>query len=260
MVLRPLSDITQVTLPNPAFIPAWQVVEKTQKPETKEFWLIAQPDHAALAGDLAARLELTALHELTAEIIRAISIHDEGWSAFDHAVLERLATSTGPPPRSFLEIQPSIFLRAWTGSIDAAEHVGPLGGIIVSEHFCRLGRNRLASRNDGAQDRAKLEGFLAQEEIRQVRLRLRAKTPADGIELLTDILQFCDLVSLYLCCGTTESAEFPQEFKGKRVRVRSEGGAYIFSPSVFGRGTALGISARRYPGSEHFVTLPLLVA
>ena len=32
-------------------IPAWIAVEKRQRQDARDWWLVAQPDHAALAGD-----------------------------------------------------------------------------------------------------------------------------------------------------------------------------------------------------------------
>jgi len=38
-------------------VPAWEAVERKQKQAASEWWLVAQPDHAALAGDLAERID-----------------------------------------------------------------------------------------------------------------------------------------------------------------------------------------------------------
>jgi uncharacterized protein DUF3891 len=245
-------------------IPAWHAVETKQKQAAHEWWVITQPDHAALAGDIAARLDQRAIPTLSAEVIRAISAHDAGWAAFDlpeKADLDHLGAAAAPAPRplSFLEIPPRHFLVAWTDSIAAAERIGAVGGIIVSEHFSRLARSRLASRKDAPEDVGRLEQFLADESCRQARLRNQVQASPSQLEALTDVLQFCDLVSLYLCCGADEPAEFPQQFGGTMVQVRCEGDAFLFTPPVFGRGAALGVSARRYPGKQ-FETLPLLLA
>ena len=62
---------------------AWEVVEKQQKENAQEWWLIAQPDHAALAGDLAALLDAPSVPDLDEPLLRAISLHDSGWAQFD---------------------------------------------------------------------------------------------------------------------------------------------------------------------------------
>jgi hypothetical protein len=259
MVLHPLPSRHRAQPRRPA-IPAWRAVEQKQKQPAKEWWVIAQPDHAALAGDLAAQLNCPAIPSLSTEVIRAISAHDAGWAQFDAAQTTGLAgTENLPPPLSFLEITPVDFLVAWIGSIEVAERIGATGGIIVSDHFSRLARSRLASRSDAPEDVRRLNQFLSTESCRRARLVAQVQASASELEALTDILQFCDLVSLYLCCGADEPAAFPPPFGETMIHVRSEEDAFLFTPPVFGRGTALGVSARRYPGGKQLGTLPFLL-
>jgi hypothetical protein len=58
MVLHPISS-GESSAPGapPSARSAWEAVELKQKEHAEHWWLIAQPDHAALAGDLAARLD-----------------------------------------------------------------------------------------------------------------------------------------------------------------------------------------------------------
>lgn len=237
-------------------IPAWQAVEKRQRQTAEAWWLIAQTDHAALAGDLAARLDFPSIPSLGSEVIRAIALHDAGWAQFDN---DEAASPSAGTPLSFLAIPPAQFLIAWTDSINAAASTGALGEIIVSEHFCRLGRNRLESRSDSREDVRRLEEFLAKEAVRRGQLRAGLPQSADRLEMLTDVLQFCDLVSLYLCCGADDPAEFPQRFGGAEIRVTCDEDAFLFMPAVFGSGTVLGVSARSYPGNRASV-LPFLLS
>jgi len=248
MVLHPLPSLN----PDPrqcAPIPAWQAVEKRQKQEADAWWLIAQSDHASLAGDLAARLDSPSIPALSSEVIRAVALHDAGWAQFDNRI-GRVASAASLMPLSFLSVAPAQFLIAWTDSISAVATTGAVGETIVSEHFSRLARNRLASRSDSKEDTQRLEEFLSSESCRQMHLRAGIQQSAAYLELLTDVLQFCDLVSLYLCCGAAEPAEFPQEFGGNTIRVRCEEDAFLFTPPVFGRGTALGVGARTHPGNR----------
>src|SRR5437016_1559091 len=46
MVLYPLTDAEIPNGHSSATIPAWQAVEKKQKQPARDWWLIAQPDHA----------------------------------------------------------------------------------------------------------------------------------------------------------------------------------------------------------------------
>ena len=258
MVLYPL-PANNHSQPDAIPIPAWRAVERRQRQRARDWWLVAQPDHAALAGDLAARLDFPTIPALSTEVIDAISAHDAGWAKFDSVTTLTTASLKLTSPVSFLEICPVDFLVAWVGSINAAERIGTLGGIIVSEHFSRLGQSRLASRNDSAEDVSRLRQFLSEESARQARLCDAVEASASELEALTDVLQFCDLVSLYLCCGAGEPAEFPQQFDGTTIQVRRDGDAFLFTPPVFGRGASLGVSARRYLGQAQNGTIPFLV-
>jgi hypothetical protein len=253
MVLHPRLSCGRDQRPHPP-IAAWQAVEKRQRQSADEYWVISQDDHAVLAGDLAVRLNFPLIPALSSEVIRAIALHDRGWAQFDNDA----ATAAPAVPLSFLAMAPTQFLIAWTDSIQAAASTGPVGEIIVSEHFSRLARNRLASRADSEEDVDRLDHFLRNELCRQTRLRTGIHEAADQFELLTDVLQFCDLVSLYLCCGADEPAEFPQQFGESKIRVRRQEAAFLFTPPVFGRGTALGVSARSYPGGR-VSALPFLL-
>ena len=64
-------------------------------------------------------------------------------------------------------------------------------------------------------DARSVRDFLTVEEQRQGRLlRLQSRVKAE-VQYWTDVLQFCDLLSLYLCCGSEESVEFPQRIGPK---------------------------------------------
>lgn len=236
---------------------AWEVVEAKQKQRAREWWLVAQPDHAALAGDLAALLETPLLPRLHESVVRAISLHDSGWAPFDGG--ERgtacdLEISLRDPqvdgngkPLSFLEMTPEQFVTAWKESIQRAAEVSATGGAIVSEHFCRLTRSRLQSDQDSPQGRQQLEDFLLHESARQTELLSKEAVAPEQLLLLTDVLQFCDLLSLYLCCGAGNLVEFPQKFKGQSITIRRKDGMYETTPRLFGDGASLGVTARRFP-------------
>jgi hypothetical protein len=238
-------------------LPAWHAVESRQKQPATVWWLIAQPDHAALAGDLARALDSPCLPPLDDQIMRAISLHDEGWREFD---------SQGPRvvngrPLSFFEIPPLDFLPAWRESIQCAEAVAPIAGVLVSEHFCRLGRTALA-RSLAAADEKRVQAFLAEESGRQTLLGARQSRTAAEIETLVDVLQFCDLLSLYLCTGSRDMIVFPQQFRGAQIHLRYEGELCRTDPPLFAGGISLAVPARKYPqtsGSSDS-TLPFLLA
>ncbi len=235
--------------PGPAeCLPAWQAIAATQLPCRDSYWLITQPDHAALSGALAARFAGPEFPQLDPDVVRAIGLHDAGWALF-----EAEARGAAPPvnaegkPLAFFEIAPADFLKAWTASITRAEKVSPIGGIIVSRHFCWLGQYRLESRTDPPEVTAILREFLSAERARQQHLGERDRRPEGELQRLTATLQFCDLLSLYLCCGTRASVEFPQALASRRIRLTWRNGGCVLDPTPFRAGVSLSVSARRYP-------------
>jgi hypothetical protein len=271
MVLYPLTDNEIPNGTSSATIPAWQAVEKKQRQPADNWWLIAQPDHAALAGDLAANLKTPLFPQLEPDVIRAIALHDAGWAHFDggergtgrdlEVVLRDPKLDPQGRPLSFLEMTPQEFLMAWTDSTVQAQRVAPIGGVMVSQHFCRLAENRLQSQIDTQEDTSLLKRFLRHEAQRQKHLLEHDPHPPEQVGVLTDVLQFCDLLSLYLCCGARDAIEFPQKFNGRTPRLRREGEMYQVEPSIFGDGVSLGVTARHYPfcGAVEVIVLPFLL-
>lgn len=241
-------------------VSAWEAVERKQKEDASAWWLIAQPDHAALAGDLAAKICCSYFPKLDADVVEAITLHDAGWARFDGGSgrgSKGLFPGGGAPiinrrdrPLSFLDMSPDEFLRAWSDSISRAEESSSIGGILVSRHFCRLAEGRLRIAADGPQELENLERFIGREAERQRRLAGRTDHSEEEICTLVDVLQFCDLLSLYLCCGAHDDVEFPQKFQGHSILLRRDGEMCRLEPSIFGGGVSLGVSARRYPSGK----------
>ena len=230
---------------------AWPVIERTQRQIAPEYLLVTQPDHAALAGALAARFAAPGFPGVDAHISRAIEVHDSGWAIFQPEADPRVAPciDRNGKPISFLEVDPPDFLRAWIESINHAEAVCAAGGYIVSSHFCVLGEHRLRGGIDTADNTQRLKTFLQTETARRERLQRLAKRSSEELRELLLVLQFCDLLSLYLCCGATDAVEFPQPFEAGKVRVRRENQAFVLEPSPFGRaseGASIGVSAQRF--------------
>jgi hypothetical protein len=238
MILRPARPAP----PASGVLPAWNAILRSQQQPGEDCWLITQPDHAALSGDLAANL---ALPEVTPEVVRGIGLHDEGWAACDQRALVAAEKPGASPPLSFFQMPAAEFVAAWTASIDRAEAVAAIGGLMVSGHFCFLAGEHLAAGGDTAEDVQRLRGFLEAEHQRQVRLREREFRPPAEIERLVQVLQFCDLVSLYLCSGAQEDVEFPQRLGPRPIRLRREKEACVFEPTPFRNSFDLAIAARR---------------
>ncbi len=257
-----------------SLVSAWEAIERKQKEAATAWWLIAQPDHAALAGDLAASIQWPYFPMLGPDVIRAITLHDSGWAHLDGGstrgtggfaapanLLPRL--SEAGRPLSFLEMAPADFLRAWLDSIERAEEVAPIGGILVSEHFSRLAGNRLDAGADSREDAQKVRDFVDSEAQRRKRLAQKNGHSPSETSVLVDVLQFCDLLSLYLCCGSRDDVAFPQRFQGRIIRLQREGEMCRMQPSLFGEGVSLGVTAKRFPASSRepaLTIVPLLLA
>ncbi|HEY6306020.1 MAG TPA: DUF3891 family protein [Candidatus Angelobacter sp.] len=246
MILGPLE-------PSPAmhreWVPAWPVVERLQRQKYQSCWMITQPSHAAFAGDLAARLTAPQIPTLEAELVRAIALHDAGWGMPDAQAVMRSRSSHADPPRSFLDVGVAEFLEAWTQSIEIAQPVLPAGGYIVSRHFWRLAEHRLAHGDDGESDRKKLQTFLSRETQRQKRLASKQARSAEELELLTDVLQFCDLLSLYVCSGARDSVRFPEYF-GVTARLSVVGEGYKLDPPLVASGVQFSVARLRHPATK----------
>jgi len=246
MILRPL-DPTDIKSHD--FVPAWPVVERLQRKTYDRCWMITQPSHAALAGEIAARLTGQGFPRLDDALVRSIALHDAGWGPADAEAVTRSRTTKPATPRSFLAMEVAEVLEAWTQSIQIAQSVGPAGGFIVSRHFDRIAERRVASGEDSASDRKKIEQFLAQETQRQKRLAAKQELSAEELESLTDVLQLCDLLSLYFCCGAREHVELP-ECCGVKLRATPELEGYRLDPPLFESGVQFRVAALRFPWSK----------
>lgn len=258
MVLRPLvaaarqSEKCEQEKPRPA----WLVVAERQKCRADRYWLISQPDHARLSGELAANFVSERFPQITALAARVIAVHDAGWALFpeESSPSAPLLTSDGRP-LAFVEAGPAAFLRAWAGSIGQAEDISPAGGVVVSRHFCALGEFRLHNSGGLTQDdRQLIAGFLEREHQRQQCLMPRCSCSAQELESLLQVLQFCDLLSLYLCSGGPCAAEFSQPIADHPVQIWPTQGEnlYRLEPSPFqsngsSRTLTLGVMAHPYP-------------
>ncbi len=267
MILRPEAKPQNFT---DEFVPAWEAVARTQKGKSAKYYLVRQPDHARISGEIARHLAIPGAPPVDNDIVRGISMHDEGWKEFDNGC-ERLsvtpamysgdnvALNAEGRPLSFLEIKAGDFLRAWLGSIDCAEAVAPISALIVSGHFCRLGNFGMGMGVYSGDDLRSVGEFLAAEEQRQERLlRLQSRGKRE-VKYWTDVLQFCDLLSLYLCCGSEESVEFPQRIGpgGQTIRLQLKDGMFVLSPSLFAKEVEFSVEAHPYPASAEvtYVTL-----
>lgn len=221
-----------------------------------EYRVVTQPDHANLSGEFSALIDRKKLPWVTDEIVEGIRAHDAGWLGIDGAAPNPIL-----PPfesdgrlRSFLTTPPEIFLQAWTRSITNAERIGNSAGTMVSRHFEHLAQFRLQSSPDKPEEVASLRGFVAQESSRQRRMHRGAAHSEERLKLL----QFCDFLSLFFCCGLESALTFPMEFGFGAVRLEpGTGGAKLSGIPMTG---ALEAECPAYswrPGSSLLVSDPI---
>ncbi|MGC2743743.1 MAG: DUF3891 family protein [Candidatus Angelobacter sp.] len=244
MILRPLDPIPTASTD---LLPAWSVVEQSQRQIVDGCWMVTQPSHAALSGEFAAKLTGVNLPSLDAPVIRAIALHDAGWGVPDaQAIMQSRSISQGAP-KSFVACGVGQFIDAWEKSIDVAASASATGGYIVSRHFERIAKVNSPKPSQG--DRQTMEGFLRNEAARQAKLAANQERTPEELEQLTDVLQFCDLLSLYVCCGARQNVEFPEYF-GIKARLMVEADSYRLDPILIEPGTEFAVAALRHPATK----------
>ena len=238
---------------------AFEAIAVVQKNDLLPCWFVTQPDHAHLSGMIAAGFDRQRFPELTADLVEAIGLHDEGWEIFDGAAPE-------PRPQAledgraipFIAIPPDQFLRAWGFSIGKAERVGGLAGLVVSRHFQALGRFGLARFEAQPAECSKVRQFLSDEQAREQRLLSERGVGSQDVERLVAMLQFCDLLSLHLCSNAPQPVEFPQDFGCGRISLRREGSRAVLSPTPLASPMRLSFAAF-LAGRDHRVEASRLV-
>jgi len=111
------------------------------------YWLITHPDHARLAGVLAARWgnAMFAKPEPRNHVLYAISVHDDGWSARD---AQPTLTPEGKPSAfssglvgkysAFEEIDLDDYLAVRRKAVDQVSAKDPYAALLVSMHTTNL--------------------------------------------------------------------------------------------------------------------------
>jgi hypothetical protein len=244
MILRPLDPISAASAD---FLPAWSVVEQSQRQIAGDCWMITQPSHAALAGEFAARMAGVNLPNLDAQVIRAIALHDAGWGMPDAQDIMQSRSVSQSAPRSFVACGVGEFVNAWERSIDVAASASATGGYMVSRHFERIAKAHSSKASESVHPA--MESFLQNESARQAKLAAKQEHTPEELEALTDVLQFCDLLSLYVCCGAQQNVEFPVYF-GIKARLTAEADSYRLDPILIEPGTAFNVAALRHPATK----------
>jgi hypothetical protein len=221
MIYRTYEPV-RVTSEFPA--PAWELFVASQ---TATFThLVSQPAHAALAGQLASFLEPTVFGPIPQDVIDIIGRHDRGWFEADLTAIEQ---SNRTLPKSFLEVAPKDAVQAWRSSIRSADRQSLLAGILTSRHFCLL----------APQDDSVHHQFWQEETERRELLEKGHPASAD-LDRFTAALGFCDLLSLFLCCGVEQRATVPLAHpadpgskEAPQLTVKVSGPIATFEPMPF---------------------------
>ncbi len=200
-----------------------------------------------LPANLPKKLSPKSLPTTDAAIIRAIALHDAGWGIPDaQAIMQSRSVRQGCP-KSFIQCSTAGFIEAWEKSIEVAASTGPAGGYIVSRHFARIAEQNAA--HVPQEDQHRVSGFLKNEAARRKQLSAKQERSEEELELLTDVLQFCDLLSLYVCSGAQENAEFPEYF-GTKVRLTVVNDGYRLDPPLIEPGAKFKVAALRHPATK----------
>jgi len=254
MILRSLGK--PIDRPKKPAESAWTIVEQAQLRAEPPLLLIPQPSHAVLAGELADAMLPAAFGDLPATVRQAIRMHDTGWGLLDAEQIQRLRSVAAPTskvvrrdhpslPVSFLSVPPADSLAAWKASIDAMEKIAPEAACIVSSHFSLLAT---------AQDRPHI-AFRRKEESRRAGLIKRGQLDAANLERWTDALGFCDLLSLYMCCGVVDTVLMPRVHPARKssapsIEVATTGETIQLSESFITPGARFEIHGLHCPFPE----------
>ena len=180
-----------------------------RRPEGESWLLITQPDHAALAGQLARAWHGDPAPDPLEATLLAIDEHDNGWREWEAAptVNER------GEPRHFSEMAIADHLAIWERGIARLGAISPYAALLVSSHADALFRHRLDPPRDSPAARRLVAAF----RRRQARLRRSfvARVAADRdhthglaparLAVNLQLLQLCDYLSLRICCAAPQS-------------------------------------------------------
>lgn len=222
------------------FLPAYKVFLDSQQRVSVPYGIVLQPEHARLAGDLAAQLEPDIFGEIPQEVIEAVRDHDLGWRSNDETHLAH----DNPVP--FPSVPPSEAVACWKESIRLATERSALRGALTSRHFCALAHS-LPDHNN----------FLEQEQPHGEDLERELNLPAEQLHDWTAALGFCDLLSLILCAGVSERVALPlahpalpESRSARKVILDWDEGNPRFSSRVMKPGAVVSIDVREKPDEE----------
>ena len=241
-----------------------------------DFLLIAQHDHALLAGELAEAFGNDNFgYPIPREsVIRGVAQHDCGWPIHD----DQPTLNRDGLPLDVFETTREIALPVWTASADRAAEKDKYAGLLVSLHVLSLSvfattqtdfEHEKFDVSEGP-DRFAVTKFQQKEIERQEKLRLQIglrtekhalhRQPQEAVQKKEDqltfnfrMLQAMDLISLAACCTKPPSAAtqdvLPQPGGAPlKLKLARQGDDVTVDPWPFGRPMIeLKIPATRVP-------------
>jgi len=243
VIFRRSIDEQSILLRPNGIRPAFPVFLELQNlPEPPRVFIL-QPDHSRLAGEIAQSLRPEIFGELPPEVLDAIREHDFGWERSDRSQFAHIAAQ---PPRPFPQMAPAETHPCWRESVRRARVSSPVKGVIVSRHFCALASQDPAHRP-----------FAEEENPRRKEIERDLNVPFEDLDRWTAAIGFCDLVSLYLCCGAREAAEFPlahpslpAAHEARKVVLDWNGAQPRFSSPILQEGGTAGVTAWERSGDQ----------
>jgi len=256
-------------------------VDMIRREDDGEFLLIAQHDHALLAGQLAEHFGNAqfATPEPRESTVRGVSLHDCGWPLHDN---EPTLNKNGLPSDVFETTRP-VALKVWTASADRASAEDPYAGLLTSLHVLSLSVFATSETSfahekfdmENPQDRFAVVKFqqreIARQEELRLRLGLRTEKPQhhsglakqgnqkteDQLQFNIRMLQAMDAISLAACCTTPPMQQTQDVFRrpgGDKVKLNlsRRGNDVLVDPWPFtAREIKLDIPACRVPGHPY---------
>jgi hypothetical protein len=220
--------------------PAQEVVIEVQSNVKPPHAIVLQMAHSQLTGQLAQALRTKLFGKIPADVVEAARQHDFGWIESDADQLEHLEEQR---PKPYSLVPDEVEISSWRNSLRRTEKAAPLISILISRHFCFLSK-----------DNPPHQEFLQQETRRRERIESSFGFSADDLSRWTAAVGFCDLLSLYLGCGSTEDAEFPLSHPADpaaahapKVILSWKDGAPAFTPPVL-EPNRFGVEIQEYSG------------
>ncbi len=203
---------------------------------------LSQPDHAALAGQLAAAWVADGLPGRPTRdlVVEAVRVHDIGWTTEDR--LPRFDPATHGP-HGFITAPLDVRQAAFPRGVEMLAAGHAYVAALVAQHGLTVYRRF-------QHDPAWVGYFPALERRRDDLFgRVSAETGTAPLTFLQDytVLGLCDLFSLVFCNGWRE----PHRMEGYEAVL--EGDRLVVTPDPFGGSTvALDVPARALPGRPYW--------